>query len=55
MGFIIQNTDTKKFLVKKNGPLNLTVANKEAATVFSNESEANKEAANFDPYKLIEI
>ncbi|MGM0219265.1 hypothetical protein [Enterococcus sp. AZ126] len=45
MVFIIQNTDTKKFLVQKKEPVNLTGANKEAATVFS----------NFDPYKLIEV
>lgn len=55
MGFVVQNTETKKFLVEKQGPINLTVSTKEAATVFTTEADANKEASNFDPYELIKV
>lgn len=55
MSFIVQNTETKKFLVKKQGPINLTVSAKGAATVFTTEADAKKEASNFDPYKLIKV
>ncbi|MBO0441502.1 hypothetical protein [Candidatus Enterococcus ikei] len=55
MGFVVQNTETKKFLVEKQGPVNLTVKSKESATVFNTEVEASKAASNFEPYELIKV
>ena len=55
MGYIVQNTETKKYLADKHGNMNLTVAKPELAKVFQTEIEAIKEASNFSPCKLIKV
>jgi hypothetical protein len=55
MGFVVRNIGTKKFLVKKQGLINLTISDRESATIFSTENEVNKQASNFEPYELIKV
>lgn len=55
IGFALQNTETKKFLFEKQGPVKLTVKSKESATVFNTEVEASKAASNFETYELIKV
>lgn len=55
MGIIVKNTETEKYLVEKQGIINLTAKSKENATIFKNEIDAKREASNFDPYRLIKL